>query len=129
MSIFDSPKFKPMDRVAGKASISVTKNSVSFSKQAISKLGYPHFVQIFINKTDGVIGIRACKSDDSNSIKFVNSKKTKVDSIRWSNPEFVSELNSMIVSKDLNDGLTILGEFLEDENALLFDFKKASQNQ
>ena len=56
-SIFDNPNFQLMDKVAGKPAISVTNNGVGFSKQALSRLGYPHFVQIYINKVDKQIGI------------------------------------------------------------------------
>lgn len=126
MSMFDSPSFKPMDRVAGKASLSVTRTGVGFSKQAISKLNYPHYVQIFINKEDKLLGMRSCGQDDPNSIKFVNKSKEKVDSVRWNNPEFTDELNSLVEPKLLARGYKVFAEYLSDEKALLFDFKKAS---
>lgn len=125
MSMFDSPSFKPMDRVAGKASLSVTKTGVGFSKQAISKLNYPHYVQMFINKDDKLLGMRACSANDPNSIKFVNKSKDKVDSVRWNNPEFTDELNSLIEQKDFPKGYKVFAEYLLEEKALLFDFKKA----
>lgn len=122
MSIFDSPDFKPMERISGRAMMTVTKNGVSFSKQAVAKLSYPHYVQIFINKKNRLLGVKACEESDPNSIKFVNSSKEKVDYVRWNNNDFTSEINS-VVSKDVAEkGYKIEAEYLEDENALLFKY-------
>lgn len=125
MSIFDNPNFKLIDRVVGKASISVTKTGVGFSKQTIAKLNYPHYVQIFINLIDKKFAIRACEENDRNSIKFVNSKKTRVDSVRWNNAEFTKEVNMLVDEKQFEKGYKVDGDYLPEENALIFDFNKA----
>ena len=125
MSIFDNSNFKLMDRVAGKASISVTKTGVGFSKQTISKLNYSHYVQIFININDKIIGIRECNSDAQNSIKFVNSQKNRTDAVRWNNVEFTKELNSLVDKELAQNGYKVDGVFLAEEKALVFDFNKA----
>ncbi len=124
MSIFNSPDFKPMERIAGRAMITVTKNGISFSKQAVAKLSYPHYVQVYINKKDKLLGVKSCKEDDSNSIKFVNSNKEKVDYVRWNNLDFTSEINSLVSKEIAEKGYKIEGEYLDDENALLFSFDK-----
>lgn len=125
MSIFDSSEFKPMDRVAGRASISVTKTGVGFSKQAIAKLNYSHYVQIFINQKDKLIGIRPCEECSPNAIKFVNQSKARVDSVRWNNVEFTNEINSLVSQDLIEQGYKVEADFLQEENALLFDFNKA----
>ena len=125
MSIFDSSEFKPMDRVAGRASISVTKTGVGFSKQAIAKLNYSHYVQIFINQKDKLIGIRPCEESSPNAIKFVNQSKARVDSVRWNNVEFTNEINSLVSQDLIEQGYKVEADFLQEENALLFDFNKA----
>ena len=122
MSIFDSPDFKPMERIAGRAMMTVTKNGVAFSKQAVAKLSYAHYVQIFINKKAKMLGVKACKEEDDNSIKFVNSSKEKVDYVRWNNNDFTSEINSLVSREIAEKGYKVEAEFLEDENALLFRF-------
>ena len=83
-SIFENPNFQPLDRVAGKPTISITKNGVGFSKQALSRLEYAHYVQMFINKVDKQLGIRKCDKDASGAMKFVPEKKERTDSLRWS---------------------------------------------
>ena len=126
-SLFDSPSFQPLNRVAGKPAITVTKNGVGFSKQALSKLEYTHYVQMFINKNDKQLGIRKCEKDAPGAMKFVPEKKDMVDSLRWNNPSFTGDIKSL-VEKELADiDFTCEGSFIEDEGmpALLFDFTKA----
>lgn len=127
MSIFDNPNFQLIERVAGKPTITITKNGIGFSKQALSRLNYSHYVKMFINKTDKQIGIRVAGKDDLGAIKFVPEKRDKVDSLRINNPAIKEDLRKL-VSKDLSYGdFTCEGEFLEDDGipALLFDFTKA----
>lgn len=115
-----------MDRVAGRASLSVMPNGVGFSKQTISRLGYPHFVQIYISHKEKVVGIKACDKEDYSSIKFVPENQQRVDSIRWNNAEFLKDFKSLINDEMfLKFGFKVDGEYILDENAFLFDFKKA----
>lgn len=124
-SIFDNPNFQLMEKVAGKPAISVTKNGVGFSKQVLSRLGYAHYVLIFINKVDKQIGIKACDAETPGSMRFVPESKEKVDSLRWNNPSFKDDIKSL-VSKELAEiNFVCDGEYLEEEAALLFDFTKA----
>ena len=126
-SIFENPNFQPLDRVAGKPTISITKNGVGFSKQALSRLEYAHYVQMFINKVDKQLGIRKCDKDASGAMKFVPEKKERTDSLRWSNPTFVENIKCL-VSKELAAGNFICeGDYLDCEASptLLFDFTKA----
>ena len=124
-SIFDNPNFKPLDRVAGKPTISVTKNGVGFSKQALSRLDYSHYVQMFINKVDRLLGIRPCSKDDQGAIKFVPEKKEKIDSLRWFNPTFKENIQSLVSNELVNLNFGCEGVYLAEENTLLFDFTKA----
>jgi len=114
-----------MEKVAGKPTISVTKNGVGFSKQVLSRLCYSHFVLIYINKVDKQLGIKACDKETPGAMKFIPENKEKVDSLRWNNPVFKNDIKSL-VSKEIGGGdFTCEGEYIDDENALLFDFTKA----
>lgn len=124
-SIFDNPNFQLMEKVAGKPAISVTKNGVGFSKQVLSRLGYAHYVLIYINKVDKLIGMKACNAETQGSMRFVPESKERVDSLRWNNPSFKDDIKSL-VSKELAEiNFVCDGEYLEEEAALLFDFTKA----
>lgn len=124
-SIFDNPNFQLLEKVAGKPTISVTKNGVGFSKQALSRLNYAHFVLIYINKVDKQLGIKACSEGTPGAIKFIPDGKNKADSLRWNNPTFKDNIKSL-VSKELSTiSFVCDGEYIDDEDALLFDFTKA----
>ena len=124
-SIFDNGKFKPIDRVAGKPAITVSGKGVGFSKQTLSLLGYPHFVEIFINKEDKQLAIRPCKENADNAIKFISSKRNRVDALRWNNPTFTQQLRSLVAQDLTNKNFNCEGRYLEEDNAILFDFSIA----
>ena len=124
-SIFDNPNFQLMEKVVGKPAISVTKNGVGFSKQVLSRLGYSHFVLIFINKVDKQLAIKACSSNTPGSMRFVPESKEKVDSLRWNNPVFKDDIKSLVSKELTNTNFVCDGEYIEEDAALLFDFTKA----
>lgn len=124
-SIFDNPNFQLMEKVAGKPAISVTKNGVGFSKQVLSRLCYAHFVLIYINKVDKQLAIKACDQGTSGSMRFVPENKEKTDSLRWNNPTFKNDIKSLVKKELAEENFVCDGEYLEDDDALLFDFTKA----
>ncbi len=125
MSIFDNPNFQPLDRVVGKPTISVTENGVGFSKQSLNRLNYAHYVQMFINKVDKQLGIRPCDKNAAGAMKFVPESKKKADSLRWNNPSFKEDIKSLAPKELANVNFAVEGKYLEEENALLFDFGNA----
>lgn len=114
-----------MEKVAGKPAISVTANGVGFSKQALSRLGYAHYVLIYINKIDKQLGIKSCNKDTPGAMKFIPENKEKSDSLRWNNPTFKENIKGLVTKELAKDNFICYGEYLEDEDALLFDFTKA----
>ena len=125
-SIFDNPDYKPLERIAGKVAINVRKNCVSFSKQLLFRLGYAHYVQVFINHIEKKLGIKVCEENDPNAIKFVPKDKQKTDSLRWNNPQFTNDIRSL-VSEDLsNQDFVCAGIYLPEENAVLLDMSSAT---
>lgn len=125
-SIFENPNYRPYEKVAGKISINVRGNSISFSKQLLSKLDYPHYVQVFINQVDKRLGIRVCSQEDANSLRFVPEGKGKIDSLRWSNPQFTHEIRAMVDDQLSSQDFTCSGEFIPDEYAVLIDITTAT---
>jgi hypothetical protein len=114
-----------MEKVAGKPAISVTKNGVGFSKQVLSRLGYSHFVLLYINKVEKQLAIKACDKETPGAMHFIPESKEKSDSLRWNNPTFKENIKSL-VSKELSDENFVCdGEYIEEDVALLFDFTKA----
>lgn len=124
-SIFDDPNFKPLEKVAGKIAINVRGNTVAFTKQLISKLRYPKYIQVFVNSVDKKIGLRVCNETDENALRFVPSNKKTVNSIRWNNPTFTSSITALAPESCFDSDLTCVGDYYEDEEAILFDMTKA----
>ena len=124
-SIFNNPNFQLLDKVAGKPTISVTSSGVGFSKQTLSMLGYAHYVQMFINNVDKQLGIKPCNKEDVGALRFVTENRDRIDSLRWNNPTFKENIKSLVDPELANENFTCEGEFIKEENALLFDFKKA----
>lgn len=125
MGLFDNSNFRPLDRVAGKATINVTNSGVGFSKQVLSRLEYTHFVQMFINDNDKLLGIKKCEEDSPNALKFVPKKKDKTDSLRWNNPAFRKDIDSLVSEEMAKGSYSCDGEYYPEEKAILFDFKNA----
>ena len=120
-SIFDSPNYRPFEKVVGKISINVRDNYVSFSKQLLSKLNYAHYVQVFINLEERKIGIRVCEKEAPNALNFVPEGKSNVNSLRWSNPQFTRDLRAMVDERFSSQDFTCSGDYLSEENAVLID--------
>ena len=126
-SIFDSPNYHPLGKVAGKIAINVRGSAISFTKQFIDKLDYPKYVQVFLNQTEKKLGIRPCADSDSNALKFVAMDKSTVNSIRWNNPTFTKSIRGLVPDEFHGIDFTVVGEYLDDENAILFDMTKAER--
>ena len=125
-SIFDNPNYKPLEKIAGKIAINVRGNTVAFTKQLISKLRYPKYIQVFINSVEKKLGLKVCKETDDNALKFVPLDKKTVESIRWNNPVFTSSISALVSSECFDSDYTCVGEYYEEEEAILFDMTKAT---
>lgn len=125
-SMFDDPKFKPLEKVSGKIAINVRGTTISFTKQFISQLSYPKYVQVFVNNSDKLVGIRPCSETDPNALKFVPVDKNTVDSVRWNNPTFTKNIRSLVFDIFPDEDFTCLGEYIENENAILLNMSKAT---
>lgn len=124
-SIFDNPNYLPLEKVAGKIAINVRGSTIAFSKQLISKLRYPKYVQIFVNNVEKKLAMRVCNEFDDNALKFVPADKKTVNSIRWNNPAFTKSITALVPESCFNTDFTCTGEFYEDEDAVLFDMNEA----
>ncbi len=123
--IFENSNFQLVEKVGGKLMLSITKNGIGFSKQVLSRLNYSHYVQVYINKIDKQMAIVACDKDDFNAMRFVPSKKTKVNSLRWNNPSFTNSIRELVNKELAGNDFACEGRYVEEEKAILFDFASA----
>lgn len=126
MSVFDS--FKPKRLVTGSPFVSVTKNGVTFTKSAVDKLGYPEYVVILIDEESHRMGIKPAIESNEDATLFVKNGDKKVPNVRWNNGEFTKELTAWVKDPEYKEkGFKVYGEYLPEEQALLFDFEKAQE--
>lgn len=115
MSIFDNENFKPFHK--NKYEIYIGKEFVCLSVKTIERLNFPQYVQLFINNNDKLFGIKSCKKNSKNSIRLSKNKK-----VGFYNKNIVSELRTLTC---IDQNFKVEGNYIEEENALLFDLKKA----
>ena len=121
--------FRTYDLVAGLPTLSVTKNGVSFNKSAISKLGYPERIHLMINDNRGQVAIQNSKDENLNSIPFFKENKRKAITARWNYKDFTYMLAKM-ANRDIDKGgFRVVGEYIHEENALVFDMKNAENSE
>ncbi len=117
--------FEVVNLTIGSPYISITKNGVTFNKASIVKLGKPACVKLLMNKSDKMIAVQSCNDLDENATAFYKPKKSGLITVRWNNGELINTI-SRLMSWNLNeDGYRIDGDFLDEENAMVFDLKKA----
>ena len=124
-SLFDEERFQLVEKVAGKILITFKNGSMGFSKQLISKLDYPHYVRVFIDKQGKQLGIQVCDKDSDGATRFVPLTKNKVDSVRWHNPTFIKTIKGLVEPSIMAGNFSVEGQYLDEENAVLFDMANA----
>ncbi len=127
MSLFDN--FDRYSLIIGVPTMSITKNGVAFNKAAIHKLKSPSFVEIFINYDTKQFAIKTCDENNQNAQKFVSDKTSNKDvfTVRWNYKDLVKTISSIVDVDIFSDkGIKVEGEYITDENALLFDINNYS---
>ena len=80
----DLSSFKPINFVAGKNTMTVSRTGVAISQAAVVQLGKPEFVKVLISYDEKSIAIMATDAKDPNKVKFLNKGK-KTPTVRWNN--------------------------------------------
>ncbi|MCU0105105.1 hypothetical protein N7603_05485 [Acholeplasma vituli] len=117
--MFDN--FKVYKVTVGVPTISITDTGVSFNKQAIVKLGYANYIRILINKDQKQVAIVAINENDDDATIFC-LKKDKPNSIRLNYRDLTKTLLALKSTNSEFQSFKVEGEFLDEHNALLFDF-------
>ncbi|WP_346674654.1 hypothetical protein [Enorma phocaeensis] len=116
--------FEPLTIASGGMRMTVTRNGVSFSKGAVEKLHGTGYVQPMIDRAGKRFAIVACGEDAENAKKFFRGGDIS-NGVRWNERDLITTF-SVLVGKDLeNEGVTVDGVYLEEDDALIFDFNNA----
>ena len=113
----------------GLPTLSVTKNGLTFSKGTVIKMNYPEYAVLLIDKSGKRLAVKACRKEDNNAASFCSAeKKEKNDvlSVRWNSKDLLNTVASMMGWDLKLEAYKIEGQFIEEENAVLFDLNKAA---
>jgi len=119
--------FKAFNFDEGVAYVSLTNNGMTFNRSVLLKLGCPTHVVLLINEEAKQIAVQVCNENDANAVPFYKKKANDVLSVRWGSRDLLNSLSAMM-GWDLNmHAYRVEGTLLKEENAILFDFSKASE--
>lgn len=105
--------------------VSITNNGVTFNKSVVMKMDYPPFVKLLINRATKQIAVKACGEDSPNATAFYKQRKKNVISVRWNGRDLLNTIQE-ITEWDLSiESYKIEGQFLREENAMLFNLTEA----
>lgn len=120
MSILDG--FKQINVVAGKPTITITKNGLTFSKNALYKLELSEYVNLYLNEQKKALAVQICSEKTNMSIQFAREDK---DYVRWNNQDFLQMIDKIMDWDHTKYKYKIVGEYYSDEKLLLFDLNSA----
>lgn len=120
--------FKKVRLVSGFIYFSLTKNGLTFSRNAINQLGSPEYVRLLVNDKTKQVAIQVCDKNEKDKVKFVRDGS---DIVRWNNKVFIDSLLKLI-NQDINKLpygkiYRVGGEYIPQENAILFNLKDAKE--
>jgi hypothetical protein len=118
--------FKTVNLTIGLPYLSITANGITFNKTCIVKLGKPSHVLLMMNDETKQLAIQVCDAENDEATPFLRNEGKATLSVRWNNKDFLNTL-SKLMDWDLNEcGYKVNGEYLSDENAMLFDLNSAT---
>lgn len=118
--------FKIYNLTTGLPTLSITQNGVSFNKTAIVKMEYPEYVVLMINYKEKRIAIQSCSKElPGATVFYKGEKRNGIVSVRWNNRELLNTISKMMRWDLSKQGYRIPGDYLETENAIIFDLNQA----
>lgn len=124
MSFLDG--FKTFNFNEGVPYVSVTNNGITFNKSVVVKMGYPRYVVFLVDENSGRIALQACDENTQNAVAFYKQKKTNVVSVRWNGRDLLNTIKNMMKWDLGKESYRTEGEFIQEENAMIFDLNQAT---
>ncbi len=118
--------FKTINLTVGLPYISITENGLTFNKTCIMKIGRPSHVLLMLNEETKQIAIQPCDAENEDATPFLKSEKKSTISVRWNNKDLLNTLSKMMGWNLEETGYRIDGDYLNNENAMVFDLNKAT---
>lgn len=116
--------FEKVNLAIGMISVSISANGVSFSKSAVVRMGKCKYVTFYIDFKEKRIAIQKSSEGEEGAIKFYGGQK--IVTVRWNNKELLKTI-SLMMGWQLDKGIVYKadGEYLAENQAIIFDLKKA----
>ena len=115
--------FKKVNLTSGLPYVSITDNGITFSKNAVIKMGKPKNVVLLMNEEKKMIAVQICDANEEGSIQFF--KNIKSINVRINNKDFIYTLSRLMNWNIKEEGYRILGDWYENEQVMIFDLTKA----
>ncbi len=116
--------FKKVNLTSGLPYVSITDNGMTFSKNAVIKMGKPKNVVLLMNEEKKMIAVQICDANEEGSIQFF--KNIKSINVRINNKDFIYTLSRLMNWNIKEEGYRILGDWYENEQVMIFDLTKAA---
>ncbi|WP_294369799.1 hypothetical protein [uncultured Clostridium sp.] len=116
--------FRKVNLTSGLPYVSITDNGITFSKNAVIKMGKPKNVVLLMNEEKKMIAVQICDANEEGSIQFF--KNIKSINVRINNKDFIYTLSRLMNWNIKEEGYRILGDWYENEQVMIFDLTKAA---
>lgn len=117
--------FKQYNMTIGTASVSITENGIAFSKTTIVKMDKVPYVKLYIDEGNKRIAIQKASKEDEGVINFYSNQK--IVSVRWNNKELLKTIARMMDWELSGNVYKVDGDFIAEDEAMIFDLKKAEK--
>ena len=115
--------FKRISIVQGKPSCTLSRNGLTFSKNAVYTLDKATEVDVYINSEEKKLAVKKTIDKTDMSVPFVRGNK---DYVRWNSKDFIKIFETWLGwDSESNIRYKIDGEYIADEELICFDFTKA----
>ena len=115
---------RKVNLTSGLPYVSITDNGITFSKNAVIKMGKPKNVVLLMNEEKKMIAVQICDANEEGSIQFF--KNIKSINVRINNKDFIYTLSRLMNWNIKEEGYRILGDWYENEQVMIFDLTKAA---
>ena len=116
--------FKKVNLTSGLPYVSITDNGITFSKNAVIKMGKPKNVVLLMNEEKKMIAVQICDANEEGSIQFF--KNIKSINVRINNKDFIYTLSRLMNWNIKEEGYRILGDWYENEEVTIFELTIAA---
>ena len=116
--------FRKVNLTSGLPYVSITDNGITFSKNAVIKMGKPKNVVLLMNEEKKMIAVQICDANEEGSIQFF--KNIKSINVRINNKDFIYTLSRLMNWNIKEEGYRILGDWYENDQVMIFDLTKAA---